>query len=565
MVLYYRINALVIVQLFLYGTLLNSQLRFTDITDSAGIVHQFRVYEGMFGGGVSVFDANNDGYQDFYITGGMNDDKLYINDGNGSFIDRFEGSGLEITRSYVTQGVASADVNRDGWSDLFITTITSRDSVKQIPREINVLFLNNGDLTFTDVTRKWGLADDYSFSTGVSFGDINNDGYPDAFIGNYFLEYDGPLTEIKDATIVNASRTAKDYLYLNVKGRYFKEVSARYGMDHRGFGFGGIFTDFDNDQDHDIYIINDFGYKAQPNFLLRNDYPKRSVSYVEDTSRMDLTINAMAAAPGDYDGNGFMDYFVTNIRFNFFMVNEGGALGPFENKAAPLGMQIFTISWGASFGDFDHDGDLDLYVANGDLNPNCTPMGNFLFENEDGFFSDKGRASGTNDYGIGRGMATLDIENDGDLDIILVNQIPVKDYPVGSATRLFRNERNGGNWIKVALTGSRSETNGIGSRVKVVAGNTKMIRDVDGGASSHLSQNSPVVHFGLGQNVKIDSIVVFWTAGTQQIVANVDTNQTIFIAEPPETENLGYLIVIGLAAVGVMIISLIIWRMKSSV
>ncbi len=120
-----------------------SQVKFTEITDSAGIDHQFQVYEGMFGGGICVFDLNEDGYDDLYMTSGMNEDVLYLNQGDGTFKNIYEGSGLEITRGFVTQGVSGADVNRDGGVDLFVTTITTKDSTKKIPRANNLLFLNN--------------------------------------------------------------------------------------------------------------------------------------------------------------------------------------------------------------------------------------------------------------------------------------------------------------------------------------------------------------------------------------------------------------------------------------
>ena len=141
-------------------------------------------------------------------------------------------------------------------------------------------------------------------------------------------------------------------------------------MNHKGFGFGGVFTDFDNDADQDLLVNHDFGYKAKPNYLLENEYPSPTLKYVEKEYGMDLRINAMAAAVGDYNNDGWLDYFVTNIRFNLFMVNQGEGK-PFVNKAEELGTKLFKITWGANFGDFDNDGDLDLFAANGDLNPNC--------------------------------------------------------------------------------------------------------------------------------------------------------------------------------------------------
>ncbi|MEM9884303.1 MAG: CRTAC1 family protein [Bacteroidota bacterium] len=507
-----------------------AQHQFTDITEQAGIKHQFQVYEGMFGGGACVLDINKDGYEDFYITSGMREDQLYLNQGDGTFQNIYEGSGLEITRQFVTQGVVGADVNRDGWTDLFITTTTTKDSTQIIPRAENLLFLNNGDNTFTDATKAFRLHQMYAFSTGANFGDFNADGYPDLYVGNYFLEYDGPLNEISDATIVNASKTAHGYLLLNQKGKYFKNVYEAYGLTHRGFGFGGVFTDFDNDGDQDLLVNHDFGYKAKPNYLLRNDYPKKRFSYVEKSLDMDLRINAMGAAVGDYDNNGVLDYFITNIKFNRFMSREDTS-AVFKDKAKELGTSIFTISWGANFADFDHDGDQDLFVANGDLNPNCTPMGNFYFENQDGKFQDLGMAKGIKDYGIGRGSVIFDLENDGDMDLLVINQKAVKHYPIETTTRLYRNDSISGNWLKIKLKGIEAESDGIGSRVKVVAGNERMIREIDGGGSSHLSNNSKIVHFGLGDVSQIDSIIITWTGGKQQVILDQAANQLLSVEE----------------------------------
>ncbi len=514
----------------LCATNITAQIRFTDVTDSSGIDHQYKVYEGLFGGGICVFDLNKDGFEDLYLTGGMNDDQLYINQGDGTFRNIFSRSGLELTRKFVTQGVFGADVNKDGWTDLYITTTTRKYEELEIPRAINLLFLNNGDSTFTDATAAYKLDQFYSFSTGANFGDFNADGYPDLYVGNYFTDYDGPLTEINDATIVNASKTAPGNLFINRKGRYFEDVYEEYGLNHKGFGFGGLFTDFDNDGDQDLIVNHDFGYKAKPNYLLRNNYPKKNFTYVEEETNMDLRINSMASTVGDYNNDGWLDYFFTNIKFNRFMKSKGASL-EFENVAKGIGTYIFTISWGANFCDFDHDGDLDLFVANGDLNPNCTPMGNYLFEQNNGRFEDKGLASGIKDFGMGRGSVIFDIENDGDMDVLFINQEPIKDYPVPSRTKLFRNDSTHGNWIKVKLEGKGSEADGIGSRIRIVVGDKSQIREVDGGGSSHISNNSKIVHFGLGSSELIDSIIVDWTGGEKQILLDQEVNQQVLIIE----------------------------------
>lgn len=508
------------------------QRHFSDVTAGAGIKHVFKVYEGTFGGGACVIDYNNDGYEDIYITSGMNDDVLYKNNGNGTFTNVFEQSGMTLTKKYVTQGVSGADVNRDGFVDLFVTTIARRDRKEIIPREINLLFLNNGNGTFRDVTKEYGLDQMFSFSTGGSFGDFNADGWPDIYVGNYFNEYEGKLSVINDNMIVGSNQVAKGYLLLNEKGKRFRDVYADYGLDYRGFGFGGVFTDFDNDGDQDLFVNHDFGYKRTPNILLKNRYPKKSFVDVAKETAMDLKINSMGAAVGDYNNDGWMDYYVTNIKFNYFMVNQGAGK-QFVNKARELGMLSFATSWGANFADFDHDGDVDLFVANGDLNPNCVPMADFYFENRGNKFQEMARPYGLADYGIGRGSVVFDYDNDGDLDLLLVNQAPERDYPVESFTRLYRNDSTYGNWIKISLKGIQAESHGIGSKIEVEAGGKKMIREIDGGGSSHLSQNSVIAHFGLGNVTKIDKIIVYWTGGNKQIMIDAAINKLITITEIP--------------------------------
>lgn len=514
----------------------SAQAQFTDVTDSAGVKHEFVVLEGMFGGGACVLDYNKDGFEDIYVTGGTVDDQLLRNNGDGTMTNVFEGSGLEFTRRFVTQGVAGADVNRDGHIDLFVTTITSRDSSRIIPRARNLLFLGQADGTFREVTDAYGLTPLYSFSTGGSFGDFNGDGWPDLFVGNYFLEYEGKLNLIVDATIVGSNQTARDYLLLNESGKRFTNVYDDYGLDHRGFAFGGLFTDFDNDGDQDLIVNNDFGYKAVPSLLYENKYPKKGFVDVSEDLEMDLRINAMGSAGGDYNQDGWLDYYMTNIRFDRFMVRQQ-ADAPFENMTKQLGMNFVFISWGANWADFDHDGDLDLFVSNGDLNPNCVPMANYFFDNDGTAFKEIGRMNGAGDYGIGRGSVLFDLENDGDLDIFVVCQRPVlPNYPVQSFTRLLRNDAAPGNWLKVALKGREAESQGLGSRVTVFSNGRKLIREIDGGGSSHLSQNSVIAHFGLGDAVAADSVLVTWTGGEQQLLTGVQANQLLVVEEAARTQ-----------------------------
>lgn len=508
--------------------------QFTDITDTAGLHHQFRVLEGMFGGGACVIDFNQDGFEDVYVTGGTVDDQLLRNNGDGTLTNVFEGSGLELTRRFVTQGVSGADVNRDGYLDLLVTTITSRDSVRTIPRARNLLFLGQADGTFRDGTDAFGLTDGYSFSTGGSFGDFNIDGWPDLFVGNYFIGYEGKLSVISDATIVGANQTAYDYLLMNDGGQGFVDVARDYQAYHRGFGFGGVFTDYDNDGDQDLIVNNDFGYKAIPSIVYENRFPRKEFRDVSEELELNLRINAMGSAVGDPNGDGLLDYYMTNIRFNRFMVQAGEGQ-PFENKIKEANMNFVSISWGANWADFDHDGDLDLFVSNGDLNPNCVPMANYFFDNlGGGEFEDIGKTNGTGDYGIGRGSVAFDLENDGDLDLLVVGQQAVlPNYPVESVTRLFRNDGAVGNWLKVRLQGVASELNGLGSRVTIFSEGRQMIREIDGGGSSHLSQNSPIAHFGLGGAETVDSVLITWNGGKKQLLTDVPANQLLEVEEIP--------------------------------
>ncbi|MEQ8532393.1 MAG: CRTAC1 family protein, partial [Imperialibacter sp.] len=220
-----------------------------------------------------------------------------------------------------------------------------------------------------------------------------------------------------------------------------------------------------------------------------------------------------------------------------------------------------SISWGANLADFDHDMDVDLFVTNGDLNPNDVPMANFFFENDKGAFTDKAHLLGLNDYGVGRGSVVFDMDNDGDLDILYVSQKPVLDFPVVSRTRLFRTDSKGGNWLKVSLNGTESELHGLGTRVEVVADGVKMMREIDGG-SSHLSQNALYAHFGLGTHSIADSVIVTWLGGKRQVLLNQPANQLLVVTEP-ESKGLGWPMTVGFGFVTALVAAWAVRRFTS--
>ncbi|MEO6221585.1 MAG: VCBS repeat-containing protein [Ginsengibacter sp.] len=456
--------------LIFYSTIYSQ--KFTEIAKRTGINHQFEVFEGSFGGGASVFDFNNDGFEDVFIAGGMAPDVLYLNKGDGTFENVYEHSGLKTKIKYVTTGAVSADFNKDGWRDLFITTITTTDNKEKIPRAPNLLFINNGNGTFRNATKEYGLEEYPSFSTAAMVGDVNEDGYPDVYVGNYFKDFEGKLSLIDDEVIVNSNQMARGFLLINKGGKKLVDEYADYGMTHKGFGFGGVFTDFDNDHDLDLIINNDFGYKNKPDLLLENEYPDEEFKDVSDTFKMNLAMNAMGTAVGDYNGDGLLDYYICNIKANKFMVNQGKGK-PFINMSKQLGTSFSRISdvegiyqpvsWGANFADFDNDGDLDLFVANGCLNPYVEPNPDYYFENVNGHYVNKSQEKNMADRGVSRGSVVFDFDNDGDLDLLVVNQKPINNnFSDPSPTLLYRNDSAKGNWLKVQLTGIDADKNGIG-------------------------------------------------------------------------------------------------------
>lgn len=552
----------------------NAQKPFTEVSKSAGIDHQFIVFEGSFGGGAVAFDYNNDGFEDIFLAGGQATDALYLNKGNGSFENVYERSGLKTDVKYISQGAVSADVNKDGWRDLFICTINSSANKEKIPRAPNLLFINNGNGTFRNATMEYGLDKYYSFTTAAMFGDVNNDGFPDIYVGNYFKEFAGKLSLIDDAVIVGSKQMAKGYLLINKEGKYFEDEYDKYGLKHKGFGFGGVFTDYDNDNDLDLIVNHDFGYKNTPNKLYENKYPEEQFEDVSEKMKMNLPMNAMGTAVGDYNNDGLMDYYVTNIKGNFFMVNKGKEK-PFVNESQQLGTKInslhdkegtyMSVGWGANFADFDNDGDLDLFVANGCLNPYIEPNPDLYFENNNGLFVNRSDENNLNDRGVGRGSLYFDYDNDGDLDLLVVNQRPVdSSFANASKTLLFRNDSARGNWLKVQLAGVYADKNGIGARVEVIAGNLRMCREIDGG-SSHSSQNSVIAHFGLKDIKSVDTVRVIWTGGNEQILVNQKTNQLIKITETGggrKSTSVSWLLIAGGAILAVILLILFYVRAK---
>ncbi|MFC4874696.1 FG-GAP-like repeat-containing protein [Negadavirga shengliensis] len=533
-------NVLLLLIMWLIVFEIFAQRQFTDVTEEAGIDHYFEVFQGIFGGGVAVLDYNNDGWEDVFITGGLGKDALYRNNGDGTFTNIIDEAGFSELKNVVTQGVVCADVNKDGFVDIFITTIAAIEG-DQFTASANFLFINTGAGKFTNKTKSYGL-DQVTFSTGAAFGDVNNDGFPDLYVSNFFNRFSGRLDDYLGVIAEGDRAPAVDLLYINNGGGSFTESGAHYGMTHTGFGFGGVFTDFDNDGDLDLMVINDFGYQATPNLLYRNEYPDNTFTDISKKMGFDQAINAMGIGIGDYNLDGWLDYFISNISTSPFLENQGKKDMPFVEKTRQIGtshpilfteegQEVVAISWGANFFDYDNDMDLDLFVANGCLNPSVLPNPNVILENFNGQFVLNGPSMGLSDPSIGRGSVTFDFDNDGNLDLLVVNQTQI---PPGDETfenrsvRLYRNEGFGNNWLKVKLYGEMADKNGIGSRIEAYVNGKKLIREIDGG-SSHISQNSTIAHFGLAQAAVVDSLIVRWMGGGEEKRYGLDANQQLDI------------------------------------
>ena len=515
---------------------------FHDVTDRAGVGfrhHEFASELFPMGAGVVVFDFDNDGFQDIYIPDSDGANALYRNSGDGSFTETAAAAGVDDPAERGNGGCA-ADYDNDGDFDLYVTNYGS-----------SKLFSNNGAGTFVEVTGAAGLGHPgYTYrSAGCAWGDYDRDGYLDLVVVRHVLE--GQLQRMltnQDVVMVGGL-----VLYHNNRDGAFSDVThlladstgPKMGRFHVsrgnvwGAGFQPSWADFDNDGDVDLYVVNDMGSSVQPNVLWRNDgrSSNGSWSFLDSSavSGANQRMDGMGLAVADYDGDGFLDVYMTNIGDNVLLRNTGDGLG-FANTTAQAGVGLVTIgrklrvTWGAVFFDYDNDGDEDLYAASGYLkvrplpgNPVLQP--NVLMRNNgDGTFTDVSSISGADDPGVGRGVAYLDYDNDGCLDLFVAN--------LGQTATLLRNACDfGNNWLGVRTVGNVSNRDGIGARITVVSGGSTQIRQVSSG-SSQMGQNALDAHFGLGRADAVDFVVIKWPSGKVQTLANVEVNQKVTVTEP---------------------------------
>jgi hypothetical protein len=530
----------------------NGVVTFTDVAGESGL-RDVIVSGGpkknyvleVNGSGACWLDYNNDGWMDLYLVNGATlaelqgkakataTNHLYKNNGDGTFTDVTAAAG--VPGKGWGFGCAAADYDNDGHVDLLVTNFG-----------LNILYRNRGDGTFSDETAKAGVGGGPIWHAGPAFGDYDGDGFVDIFVPGY-LDFDSVKPELKNCEYAGVAvhacgplgyKGAPNALYRNNGDGTFTDVTEKAGVADKRlyFSFQAVFEDFDNDGRPDIFVAND----SNPNYLYRNKGDgtfeemgiPAGVAYSADGKEM----SSMGVAVGDYDGDGWMDIFITTFSNDNYILfhNDGG--GIFTDVSYPSGLGEPTIpylGWATAFMDYDNDGHLDLFLANGHVYPEVDrgsreryrqPLQ--LFRNlANGKFTEVSKATGLAAIPpqSARGGAYCDYDNDGDLDVV----VSVMD----AKPQLLRNGGgNSRNWLSLKLTGTKSNRMAIGARIKLTAGGTTQYASVRAGGS-YLSSDDPRVHFGLGSATSATAEIL-WPSGTHQVVENIKSNQYIAVAEP---------------------------------
>jgi len=521
-------------------------VQFNDVTGSSGITFKHAlspekkyIAESM-SGGVALLDYDNDGYLDIFFVNSLTVELLKANKQTRSVLYRNNRDG---TFSDVTDkarvgdvgwgmGCAVGDFNNDGFDDLYVTSIGP-----------DHLFKNSGNGTFTDVTQKAGVSDP-RFSTGAAFLDYDNDGRLDLFVTNY-VGFDinhlptfgeGPTCQFKGVPVQCGPRGlpgAGDSLFHNNGDGTFTDVSKKAGVaDSRGYyGLDVVGSDFDGDGLIDIFVAND----STPNFLYHNN-GNGTFSEIgfESGTALDKNGNeqgCMGVTLGDYNHDGLLDLFITNFDDEYNVLYRNAGRGSFVDVSYESGVAMISlpyVGWGTKFFDYDNDGWLDLFVANGHAYPQRDRYRQRKLlhrNNRDGTFSEVAAQVGSAlmEERASRGTAFGDIDNDGDVDIV-VNDLD-------GAPQLLRNDGGSkNNWILVKTIGTKSNRNGIGAKVKVVSGDLTQLDEVRSGGS-YISQNDLRLHFGLEKRTSVDLIQVRWPSGAVDTLTNVSVNKIVTVKE----------------------------------
>ena len=515
-------------------------IRFEEVSAVAGIqfTHSFGAEKlgsllESTGGGAAWLDYNNDGLPDLYVVSGKPLGKdmhpyplrklpqtpphnhLYRNDGKGHFTDVTGQAG--VGGDLFSMGAIAADYDNDGRVDLFVSGYGRA-----------ILYRNKGDGTFEDVTEKAGIKVP-GWSIGSAWLDYDKDGCVDLFVGryvkfdpeyhNYYAadNYPGPLDYEPESNVL---------LHNNCNGT-FTDVSEKAGIaKFKGRTMGATAADFDLDGYPDIYVAND----KTENFLFHNEkngtFKEMAVSAGVAYGQSGENTSAMGPVFDDFDHDGRVDLWVSDSKYDRMMKNVGQL--KFQDVTERAGISQLAaqyVSWGTGVHDFDNDGWDDIFIAHGGL-IHMIPQEHSVFHNTGGMkFEDVSRAAGPffDVKSVARGAAFADYDNDGKIDVFIVN--------LGAPAFLLHNTSPGtDHWIAVKLVGRKSNRDGIGARVEVVAGGARQERERVGG-SGYLSQDDPRVHFGLGAAAKVDKLTVTWLSGTRQVVENPPVDRVVTVEE----------------------------------
>ena len=527
--------------------------QFVDVTAKTGInFHHDSAPEKKYivesmSGGVLLIDYDRDGWPDVYFSNATSVDgalqgktargALYHNNHDGTFTDVTDKAGV-ATPCQFAMGGAVGDYNNDGWPDLYITCLGG-----------NVLYRNNGDGSFTNVTKKADVADG-RWSTGAAFGDYDHDGNLDLMVANYVdfhlsdLPVFGskPTCKFKGLLVQCGPRGLKgagDSLFHNNGDGTFTDVSKQAGVsDAEGlYGLGVVWSDFDIRGAQDIYIANDsvpnYLYRENKNFTFTDVGMESGTAVDGDGSEQ----GSMGIAAGDYLHTGYPAIFVTNFADEHNTLYRNNGHHNFDDVSSQAGVAVASVpyvGWGTAFEDFDNDGWVDLLAVNGHVYPqiDSLPSGaryrqpKLLHMNQhDGTFCDASDLAGPAlvEPRVSRGAAFGDLFNDGQIDVV------VEDLDGGAM--VLRNTNNSGNhWITLELSSPLKNRLAIGARVKATAGNLVQTDEVRSGGS-YLSQNDLRIHFGLEKENKVDELEIRWPDGKIEVVKNLEADRFYSILE----------------------------------
>ncbi|MCX6254645.1 MAG: CRTAC1 family protein [Bacteroidia bacterium] len=518
---------------------------FTDITRQAGIDFKYTIGDFSYvnilessGSGITVFDYNNDQLMDVYIMNGTyiegisdpegvvfenTGNKLYKNNGNGTFTEVSEIAGVDDRHWSMAAG--AIDIDNDGDQDLYLLNYGP-----------NVFYRNNGNGTFTDISKSLDLSGPDTlngftkWSIGVSFWDYNLDGRLDAMVGN-FLAFDPAYVSAATPGMMPHPSEYKgqaSMLYEQRTDGKFVDVTRKNNLYYPDSKCMGLTVfDYDDDGDLDIFQANDH----QLNFLFRNDnrvYKEVGVESGVAANSQGIGTGSMHGSIGDIDGDGFIDILVADLSYGALYRNTGNGLFiDITESSGVAGPMAGKGSWAAQLFDYDNDGDLDIVAANGTAEELILQYPLLLENDGKGHFKNVGQIHG--DYfstkRSGRGLAVWDFDNDGDLDII-ISHVDQK-----ATAALLRND--GGNtnhWMGLTLKGKDGPASAIGAKVTVTTGGKKQVL-VNQWATSYLSNNDPRLHIGLGQQKQIDLLEINWSDGKKEVYKNIGSDRYITILE----------------------------------